>query len=107
MNYPMNPLLNAEQVATLLGCSIKTVEAQARLGSIPGTKFGDGWIFCAELVIDAVKTISLKEAAERTKPQHKAKGIKVTENDKGKPPGMKHMSQEAIREVLSAKRSVA
>jgi len=97
----MNPILTAEEVAQLLCCSVKTVENLARAGSIPGAKFGDGWVFSADLVIEAVKTISLKEAAERAQPQRKAKGYKVTENDKSKPPGMKHLSHEAIRQILS------
>ena len=48
----MNPILNAQQVADLLGCSVKTVENHARAGHIPGTKFGDGWVFASELVIE-------------------------------------------------------
>ena len=77
------------------------VENHARAGSIPGTKFGDGWVFASELVIDAVKTISQQEAAERAQPQRKAKGFKVRENNRRKPPGMKHLSEEAIRQILS------
>ncbi len=97
----MNPIMNAQEVAQLLGCSIKTVENHARAGSIPGTKFGDGWIFASDLVIEAVKAISQQEAAERAQPQRKAKGFKVLENAKRKPPGMKHLSEEAIRQILT------
>lgn len=97
----MNPIMNAQQVAELLGCSVKTVENHARAGSIPGTKFGDGWVFASDLVIEAVKTISQQEAAERSQPQRKAKGFKVVENNRRKPPGMKHLSQEAIRQILT------
>ncbi len=97
----MNPILTAQEVADLLCCSVKTVENHARAGSIPGAKFGEGWVFSAELVIEAVKTISLKEAAERCQPQRKAKGFKVMENNAAKPPGMRHLSHEAIRQILS------
>ena len=97
----MNPILTTQEVAALLCCSVKTVENHARAGSIPGTKFGDGWVFSADLVIEAVKAISLKEAAERTQPQLKAKGLKVKETLNSKPPGMKHLSQEAIRQILA------
>lgn len=97
----MNPILNAQEVAELLCCSIKTVENHARAGSIPGAKFGEGWVFASELVIEAVKTISQQEAAERAQPQRRAKGFKVVENNKRKPPGMKHLSEEAIRQILT------
>lgn len=97
----MNPILSAQEVADLLYCSVKTIENHARAGSIPGAKFGDGWVFVAELVIEAVKTISLYEAAGRAQPHRKAKGIKVMENSQRKPPGMKHLSEEAIRQVLT------
>ena len=97
----MNPILSAQEVADLLYCSVKTVENHARAGTIPGAKFGDGWVFVSELVIEAVKTISQQEAAERARPHRKAKGIKVMENTLRKPPGMKHLSEEAIRQILT------
>ena len=93
--------MNAQQVAELLCCSVKTVENHARAGSIPGAKFGDGWVFSSDLVIEAVKAISQQEAAERAQPQRKAKGFKVAENNQRKPPGMKHLSEEAIRQILT------
>jgi excisionase family DNA binding protein len=97
----MKPILTAQEVAELLCCSIKTVENHARAGSIPGAKFGDGWVFASELVIEAVKAISLREAEARAQPQRKAKGFKVMENAKRKPPGMKHLSEESIRQILT------
>ncbi len=97
----MNPILTAQEVAQLLCCSVKTIENHARAGSIPGAKFGDGWVFASELVIEAVKAISQQEASARAQPQRKAKGIKVAENLSRKPPGMKHLSEEAIRQILT------
>jgi excisionase family DNA binding protein len=97
----MKPILTAPEVAELLCCSVKTVENHARAGTIPGAKFGDGWVFVSELVIEAVKTISQQEAAQRAQPQRKAKGFKVAENNQRKPPGMKHLSEEAIRQILT------
>lgn len=97
----LNPILTAQEVAELLCCSVKTVENHARAGSIPGAKFGDGWVFASELVIEAVKDISQREAEARTLPQRKAKGFKVKENNKRKPPGMKHLSEESIRQILT------
>lgn len=55
------PIMNAEQVAALLECSKKTVEDHARKGTIPGAKFGDGWVFSADLVIEAVKQQSINK----------------------------------------------
>ncbi len=97
----MKPILTAQEVAELLCCSVKTVENHARAGTIPGAKFGDGWVFVSELVIEAVKTISQQEANERAQPQRKAKGFKVAEHNQRKPPGMKHLSEEAIRQILT------
>lgn len=101
MKPNLNAIINSEQVANLLGCSVKTVENHARAGTIPGAKFGDGWVFVSELVIEAVKTISQQQAAERAQPQRRAKGFKVMENNQRKPPGMKHLSEEAIRQILT------
>lgn len=38
-------LLNAEQVASLLGCTKEHVQTLAKRGIIPGTKFGRSWVF--------------------------------------------------------------
>ncbi len=64
----MTPILNADQVAELLGCSAKTVADHARAGRLPGYKFGEGWIFSADLLVDAVKRMSLDDAAKRKEP---------------------------------------
>jgi hypothetical protein len=97
----MTPILTAQEVAQLLCCSVKTIENHARAGIIPGAKFGDGWVFASELVIETVKAISQQEAAARAQPQRKANGFKVMENHQRKPPGMKHLSEEAIRQILT------
>lgn len=96
----MTPIMNAEQVAALLGCSKRTVEEHARDGTLPGAKFGDGWVFAADLVVDAVKRISL----ERNKPTRNPapRAVKVSEPSRRKPPGMAHLSEQAIREILGA-----
>jgi excisionase family DNA binding protein len=97
------PILTAAQVANLLRCSERTVEEYARDGRIPGAKFGDGWVFAADLVVEAVKKISLEAAAERRKAQQPA-GVKVEQpvRSKRKPPGLKLLPQHAVRQILSS-----
>jgi excisionase family DNA binding protein len=48
------PIMTSEQVAELLRCSSRTVEEHARNGSLPGVKYGDGWVFPAEALLEAV-----------------------------------------------------
>ena len=89
--------MNAEEVASLLECSKRTVEDHARDGTLPGVKFGDGWVFASELVVEAVKRMSL----ERTKP--KAHAVKVAAGKTKRPPGMAHLSEQAVSEILRPK----
>ena len=93
----MNPIMNAEQVAALLGCSKRTVEDHARDGTLPGAKFGDGWVFAADLVVEAVKRLSL----ERQKP--KPTMARVAGRPTKRLPGMAHLSEQAVSEILGAK----
>jgi transcriptional regulator with XRE-family HTH domain len=58
-------ILNSQQVAEMLGCSPRTVEDYARAGRFPGAKFGDGWVFVLDLIIDTVRQITIEEAAAR------------------------------------------
>ncbi len=97
------PILTAAQVANLLRCSERTVEEYARDGRIPGAKFGDGWVFAADLVVEAVKRISLEAAAERRKAQQPA-GVKVEQpgRPKRKPPGLRLLPEHAVRQILSS-----
>ena len=55
----MSRILDAGAVAAMLGCSARTVEDHARAGVLPGTKFGEGWVFVDELVVDAVRRKSI------------------------------------------------
>ena len=88
----MTPILTAAQVAELLCCSPRTVEDYAREGRIPGAKFGDSWVFAADLVVDAVKRISLEQAAKRATP---AKPVAI----KRRLPGLALMPA-SVREVV-------
>lgn len=50
----LSPLVNAEQAATMLGCSKEHVEGLADRGQLPATKYGRGWIFVAAQLIQRV-----------------------------------------------------
>lgn len=68
----MSPILNAAQAAELLCCSVRTIEDHARAGRIPGAKFGDGWVFAADLLVEAVKAMSMEQAARLKAPSQAA-----------------------------------
>lgn len=71
----MNPILTAAETAKLLCCSVRTVEDHARAGRLPGVKFGDGWIFSADLLIEAVKKLSLEAVKPKADSAPKAVGM--------------------------------
>ena len=64
----MIEIYTAEQAATLLGCSTKTVEDMARRGELPGIKPGGAWVFPAGALVLRLDELALQEAAERRKP---------------------------------------
>lgn len=58
----------AEQVAQLLGCSVKTVQQLARDGDLPGLLLGDGgWVFPAGALHLRLDELALQQAASRRK----------------------------------------
>ena len=63
------PILNSKDVAELLQCSVRTVEDYARAGRLPSLKFGDGWVFPSDVLIQAVNRMAEVEAAKRAEPQ--------------------------------------
>lgn len=65
----LSPILNSKDVSELLQCSIRTVEDYARAGRLPSLKFGDGWVFPFEALIQAVNRMAEVEAAKRAEPQ--------------------------------------
>ena len=64
----LSPILNSKDVSELLQCSIRTVEDYARAGRLPSVKFGDGWVFPSEALIQAVNRMAAVEAAKRAEP---------------------------------------
>ncbi len=107
----MQPILTTEEVAALLKCSTRTVEDHARSGRIPGAKFGEGWVFAADLVVEAVKRISLEEA-KRRKPEPEPDktptsagvvGIIKQAPKKGRTlPGLTLLPQHAVSQILAS-----
>ena len=97
----LKPILNAQEVAVLLECSVKSVQDYARSGRLPGVKFGDGWVFSSDLLVETVKKLSIEEAEKRTRPVRPI-GVPVR-TPKRKPPGMGHLSHEEIDHILSGK----
>ena len=95
----------------MLGCAPRTVEDYARTGVFRGKVFGDGgWVFVTELLIEDVAALCIKEAEARRakKPGLTAVPVDVNDKKQGKqsarrPPGMAHLSEEAIGKVLTAK----
>jgi hypothetical protein len=62
------PILDSKDVSELLQCSIRTVEDYARAGRLPSLKFGDGWVFPTEALIQAVNCMAKEEADKRAQP---------------------------------------
>lgn len=72
------PILDTQQVADLLKCSVKTVQKRAGMGDLPGEKFGDDWVFPSEALLARVNQIAVEQAAVRRKgPAPRAVILKV------------------------------
>lgn len=74
-------LMTAPQVADLLRCSVRTVEDHARSGTLPGVKFGEGWVFPFDALMRAVNRLAEDGAAKRAeplKPRAIQKNVRVT-----------------------------
>jgi hypothetical protein len=65
-------VLEPDEVARIMRCSVTTVERRARTGDLPGLKFGDGWVFPVEALRERLSELAKEEAAKRRKP---AKGL--------------------------------
>lgn len=63
-------IYTAEQLAPMLGCSVKTVEEKARLGLLPGLLLGDGgWVFPAGALALRLDQLAIEQSAERRRPR--------------------------------------
>src|SRR5665213_3694778 len=57
--------IDAAQCAALLFCSVATIENLATRGDLPATKYGRGWVFVLDQVMQLVRERASQEAAER------------------------------------------
>ena len=62
----MNDVLSETQVAELLDCEPKTVQEKARLGELPGLKFGRSWIFPKSALLEALHQKALEKPSMKT-----------------------------------------
>jgi hypothetical protein len=59
------PIINPEYAALMLECEPKTVEDHLRAGTLPGEKFGTGWIIPTGAFLQRVNEVAMINAAER------------------------------------------
>lgn len=62
-------IYTAEQVAELMGCSVKTVEAMARDGDLPGLKPGGVWIFPSGALASQLDALAFEQSRIRKAPK--------------------------------------
>lgn len=62
-------IYTAEQVAALMGCSVKTVEAMARDGDLPGIKPGGAWIFPSGALASQLDALAVEQSRARKAPK--------------------------------------
>lgn len=80
-------VLDVAAVATLLRCSIKTVEERARAGDLPGLKYGDGWVFPAGALAQRLNELALEQSEFRKRPRATAAITKLSaKNEPRRPP---------------------
>ena len=60
-----NPPFTVEQVAQLLSCAADTVRERARMGDLPGLKFGSDWVFPTEAFQLRLTEMALDQAKDR------------------------------------------
>lgn len=51
---PLPPILTADQVAELLGCQPSRVQQAARDRELPAVRYGIGWVYPTQALIDAL-----------------------------------------------------
>lgn len=79
-------IYTADQVAEMMGCSVKTVEDMARRGELPGLKPGGGWIFPAGAMAKRLDEMAIEQAAKRRLPEVPvATTVQVAEGRRAKP----------------------
>lgn len=59
-------ILDAAQVAEILGCSPRTVQEKARAGVLPAIKYGDDWRYPREALLRALNEQALANMAPKS-----------------------------------------
>lgn len=80
-----NPdILTEEQVAALLDCEVKTVQAKARSGELPGLKIGRPWLFPREALMARLNEMALNSGKKKPtarKPRTTLRGYLAAHGD--------------------------
>jgi len=69
----MKPVLNAQDVADMLDCTLDTINAKFAAGELPGLKFGRSWIAPTDSLIECLNAM----ARNTPKPAQEAATIVV------------------------------
>lgn len=77
-------LYTADQVAALMGCSVKTVEAMARDGDLPGIKPGGSWIFPSGALASQLDRLALEQSRARKAPKPPTATMQVPTESKAR-----------------------
>ena len=92
--------LTAEEAAEMLGCEPETVEERARLGELPGVKFGRKWVFPVEALAFRLNAIALEESARRLK-KPAPSAVQVQQTEGRRPPKLDLLRDKPRRQVLT------
>lgn len=63
----LDDLTDDVQLAAALGCELSTIQARALAGELPGVKFGRGWVFPRDAVLDALNGQARVQAEARAR----------------------------------------
>lgn len=92
----MAAVMSEDEVAALLDCEPKTVQEKARMGELPGVKFGRSWRFPKSALLEALHN---KALANKPKPQPTARykpGIERL------PPRLPNINFEPLKKATQA-----
>lgn len=64
----MSDIYTADQVASMMSCSTKTVENLARNGVLAGIKPGGVWVFPAVALVASLNELAVQRALQRRSP---------------------------------------
>lgn len=65
----MEAVMGSQEWATILRCSVKTVEERLRSGDLPGEKFGGSWVIVTSAMLDRLHELTVEKMLERRGPR--------------------------------------